>query len=64
MGVPEVLLSGDHQAIARWREMQALGRTRERRPDLLEDRTLSEAQQGLLDEYERSGSDDRIEVEE
>ncbi len=64
MGVPEVLLSGDHQAIARWREMQALGRTRERRPDLLEDRTLSEAQQGLLDEYEQSGSDDRIEVED
>jgi len=34
--VPEVLLSGDHAAIARWREEQALKRTEERRPDLLE----------------------------
>ena len=33
--VPEVLLSGDHQAIARWRQKQALGRTWLRRPDLL-----------------------------
>lgn len=34
-GVPEVLLSGDHAAIAAWRRDQALARTRERRPDLL-----------------------------
>ena len=33
--VPEVLLSGDHQAIARWREQQSLERTQERRSDLL-----------------------------
>ena len=33
--VPEVLLSGDHAAIARWRHEQALARTRSRRPDLL-----------------------------
>jgi tRNA (guanine37-N1)-methyltransferase len=33
--VPEVLLSGDHERIARWRQEQALLRTRERRPDLL-----------------------------
>lgn len=33
--VPEVLLSGDHQAIARWRHAQSLIRTRERRADLL-----------------------------
>ena len=33
--VPEVLLSGDHAAIARWRREQALARTRARRPDLL-----------------------------
>jgi tRNA (guanine37-N1)-methyltransferase len=37
MGVPEVLLSGDHGAIERWRLEQRLLRTRERRPDLLED---------------------------
>jgi tRNA (guanine37-N1)-methyltransferase len=35
--VPDVLLSGDHQAIAKWREEQALERTRKRRPDLLDD---------------------------
>lgn len=34
MGVPEVLLSGDHQAVARWREEQARSRTADRRPDL------------------------------
>ncbi len=37
MTVPEVLRSGDHQAVARWREVQALERTRERRPDLLKE---------------------------
>lgn len=36
--VPDVLMSGDHERIARWRRMQALGRTYERRPDLFADR--------------------------
>jgi tRNA (guanine37-N1)-methyltransferase len=36
MPVPEVLLSGDHEAIARWRAEQAVERTRKRRPDLLQ----------------------------
>lgn len=49
--VPEVLLSGDHGAIARWREKQALGRTWLRRPDLLEGLALSERQQELLREF-------------
>jgi tRNA (guanine37-N1)-methyltransferase len=49
--VPEVLLSGDHAAIRRWRLKQALGRTYLRRPELLKERTLSEEQQTLLDEY-------------
>ena len=49
--VPAVLLSGDHAAIARWREQQALGRTFERRPELLERRDLTERQRELLDEY-------------
>ena len=39
--VPEILLSGDHQAIARWRRQEALRRTFERRPDLLERAELS-----------------------
>lgn len=39
MDVPEVLRSGDHERIARWRFEQSLRRTRERRPDLLEERS-------------------------
>lgn len=54
--VPDVLLSGDHARIARWRRMQALGRTAERRPDLLEGRALSEADRALLEEYLRPAS--------
>ncbi|MBN1512074.1 MAG: tRNA (guanosine(37)-N1)-methyltransferase TrmD [Phycisphaerae bacterium] len=38
MAVPDILLSGDHGKIAAWRREQALERTRQRRPDLLEDR--------------------------
>jgi tRNA (guanine37-N1)-methyltransferase len=49
--VPEVLLSGDHARIARWREKQALGRSYERRPDLLGKLDLTNEQQTLLDEY-------------
>lgn len=49
--VPEVLLSGDHAEIARWRNKQALGRSFLRRPDLLEKLNLSVEQQKLLDEY-------------
>jgi tRNA (guanine37-N1)-methyltransferase len=52
MGVPPVLLSGDHQAIARWRRKQALRRTRERRPDLLNRATLSDLDRQLLVEIE------------
>jgi len=51
--VPEVLLSGNHAAIARWRRKQALGRTWERRPDLMDGRTLSKEDAQLLDEYRR-----------
>ncbi|MCX8116702.1 MAG: tRNA (guanosine(37)-N1)-methyltransferase TrmD [Desulfobacterota bacterium] len=48
--VPEVLLSGDHQAIALWRRREALRRTWRRRPDLLGKATLSEADRKLLEE--------------
>lgn len=51
--VPAVLLSGDHAAIRRWRLKQALGRTWERRPDLLRQRPLAEEEQKLLAEYQR-----------
>lgn len=53
MTVPEVLRSGDHQKIERWRQQQALGRTWLRRPDLLEDVELNKEQQQLLDEFIR-----------
>ena len=49
--VPEVLLSGDHEAIRRWRRKQALGRTWQRRPDLLESRELDEEAELLLKEF-------------
>jgi len=49
--VPPVLLGGNHAAIDRWRRKQALGRTAERRPDLLARRELSREERKLLDEY-------------
>ena len=49
--VPEVLMSGDHGQIARWRKMQSLGRTYIKRPDLITARTLTEEEKQLLDEY-------------
>ena len=49
--VPEVLLSGDHGKIARWRRQEMLGRTCRRRPDLLDRTALSAEDQALLDEY-------------
>ena len=51
--VPSVLLSGDHQAIARWRMKQALGRTWLRRPDLLEALQLDDLQKELLEEFKK-----------
>jgi len=51
--VPEVLLSGHHANIRRWRLKQALGRTWLRRPELLEARKLSEEEKKLLDEFQR-----------
>ncbi len=56
---PEVLLSGDHEAIRRWRLMQKLGTTWRRRPDLLADRELSEEEQDLLDEYRAGMNESR-----
>jgi len=49
--VPSVLLSGDHAAIKRWRRKQALGRTFERRPDLLKGRILCDEDENLLADY-------------
>lgn len=49
--VPDVLLSGNHEDIRRWRRKQALGRTWMRRPDLIEKLILSDEQQELLSEF-------------
>jgi tRNA (guanine37-N1)-methyltransferase len=51
--VPPVLLSGNHADIARWRLKQALGRTWQRRPDLLAKRTLSAEEAKLLEEFRK-----------
>ncbi|EAT11148.1 tRNA (guanosine(37)-N1)-methyltransferase TrmD [Bermanella marisrubri] len=51
--VPDVLLSGNHEKIRQWRLKQALGRTWEKRPDLLAKRDLSKEEDALLQEYKR-----------
>lgn len=51
--VPDVLVSGDHARIARWRRQQALLRTRARRPDLLAKAELSDHDQKFLADQEK-----------
>jgi tRNA (guanine37-N1)-methyltransferase len=55
MEVPEILLSGNHAAISRWRRMEALRRTWMRRPDLLEKASLSNDDRELLKEIVAQG---------
>jgi len=55
--VPPVLLSGDHEAIRRWRLKQSLGRTWLRRPDLLAALQLDAEQASLLAEYQQEMQD-------
>jgi len=56
MGVPDVLLSGNHEAIRVWRRKQALRSTYLRRPDLIRDRALSEEDRRLLNEIISEGA--------
>jgi tRNA (guanine37-N1)-methyltransferase len=51
--VPEVLLSGDHARVARWRREQALWLTWRRRPDLLADASLTDEERRLIERFER-----------
>jgi tRNA (guanine37-N1)-methyltransferase len=53
LSVPEVLLSGNHAEIRRWRKREALKRTLERRPDLLAEAVLDEEEQEILRELKR-----------
>ncbi len=59
MRVPDVLLSGNHAQIRRWRLKQSLGRTWQRRPDLLQAIKLTEEQQALLTEFRRDLENDK-----
>ncbi|MEY4598555.1 MAG: tRNA ((1)-)-methyltransferase [Pseudomonadota bacterium] len=58
--VPAVLLSGNHAVITRWRMKQSLGRTWQRRPDLLERRVLTAEERSLLDEFRREQDSGRV----
>lgn len=51
VSAPSVLLSGDHGAVADWRRREALGRTWQRRPEMLLDRELNAADRTLLADY-------------
>jgi tRNA (guanine37-N1)-methyltransferase len=53
--VPEVLLSGNHAQIAKWRREQAIARTLKRRPDLLDKTELSPEERRLVDRLQQSG---------
>ena len=59
MTVPQVLLGGNHADIERWRAKQSLGRTWQRRPELLERIELDREQQALLEEFIREQEDSR-----
>ncbi|QHS22226.1 tRNA (guanosine(37)-N1)-methyltransferase TrmD [Virgibacillus sp. MSP4-1] len=52
MNVPDVILSGDHQKIEDWRQMESLKRTWERRPDLLENVVLTDKQKQWIKQWE------------
>jgi tRNA (guanine37-N1)-methyltransferase len=49
--VPDVLMGGHHEKIRRWRLKQSLGRTWQRRPDLLDSRGLNDEERELLKEF-------------
>lgn len=63
-GVPDVLLSGDHAAIRRWRRQQSLGRTWLRRPDLLAGRELGKDDRKLLEAFQADWRAASVHVDE
>lgn len=58
--VPEVLLSGNHQAIENWRLQQRLGLTWIKRPDLLENRALSQREKCLLEAFQHDNHAEKV----
>jgi tRNA (guanine37-N1)-methyltransferase len=59
-GVPEVLLSGDHARIARWRRVQALWRTWQSRRDLLAEAPLTAEERALIERFEHGATPDDV----
>ncbi|WP_349919674.1 tRNA (guanosine(37)-N1)-methyltransferase TrmD [Aeromonas veronii] len=57
LAVPEALTSGNHEVIRRWRLKQSLGRTWQRRPELINNLALTDEQESLLAEYVREQRD-------
>ncbi|MGL6606472.1 tRNA (guanosine(37)-N1)-methyltransferase TrmD [Aeromonas hydrophila] len=57
LAVPEALTSGNHEVIRRWRLKQSLGRTWQRRPELINNLALTDEQESLLAEYVREVRD-------
>lgn len=53
LNVPDILISGNHQLIERWRLKQSLGRTWQKRPDLLTKKELTQLEQNLLAEFKK-----------
>ncbi|HRH80271.1 MAG TPA: tRNA (guanosine(37)-N1)-methyltransferase TrmD [Thiobacillaceae bacterium] len=64
LGVPPELMTGNHAGVARWRRKQALGRTWQRRPDLLDRRRLSREDEDLLDAFREETRRDAVGSEE
>jgi tRNA (guanine37-N1)-methyltransferase len=61
--VPDVLASGDHGRIAAWRREQSLRRTLERRPDLVDQAELTEAERRFVDHLKQHGAGDAFETD-
>lgn len=57
---PEILLSGDHEKIRRWRRKTALAKTRKNRPDLLQSAQLTKEDRALIEEIEADASKDPL----
>lgn len=57
LSVPKVLLSGNHEAISKWRHKKSLQRTWQKRPDLLKTRQLTEEEQQILQTIQQRGPD-------
>lgn len=59
MKVPEILISGNHEKVARWRKKEALRRTWQRRPDLLDRIQLTNKEKKLLQEVQQEGKESK-----